>query len=167
MKMPFTTVITLAALSLSTQLVASEQSTTVTGTESNGEAKALYENHCLACHQPHKGGKGQHSGKKSNNDKQAHGDGAHPKRLAPPMAMVKKHYLKTYPDRAQFIEKISDWVKVPDANTAMLYHAVEKFGVMPPLSIDEASRRQIAGYIYDVLPTGHGKKGGCKKGGKH
>jgi len=83
------------------------------------------------------------------------------------MAMVKKHYLKTYPEREQFIEKVSAWVKAPDANAAMLHHAVEKFGVMPPLPIDEASRQQIAGYIYDVLPSGHGKKGGCKKGDKH
>ena len=160
MKMPLKTIITLAALSLSTQLVASEQSAAAAGTETNSEAKALFENHCLACHQPHKGGPGKHSGKKTS-------EGKHPKRLAPPMAMVKKHYLKTYPEREQFIEKVSAWVKAPDANAAMLHHAVEKFGVMPPQPIDEATRQQIAGYIYDVLPSGHGKKGGCKKGDKH
>jgi len=177
MKMPIKTIITLAALSVSTQLIASEHSNS--GAEANSEAKALFENHCLACHQPHKGGKGKHSDEKSGGGKgkhseeksgggkQAHGDGGHPKRLAPPMAMVKKHYLKTYPDRDQFIEKISAWVKAPDANAAMLHHAVEKFGVMPPQVIDESSRQQIAGYIYDVLPSGHGKKEGCKKGGKH
>ncbi len=157
MEMLLKTIITLAALSLSTQLIAGEQSNSAAGAETNSEAKALFENHCLACHQPHKGGKG----------KQAHGDGAHPKRLAPPMAMVKKHYLKTYPDREQFIEKVSAWVKAPDANAAMLHHAVEKFGVMPPQAIDEATRQKIAGYIFDVLPSGHGKKGGCKKGDKH
>jgi len=167
MKMPLKTIITLAALSLSTQLIASEHSNSAAGTEANSEAKALFENHCLACHQPHKGGKGKHSEKKSGGDKQAHGDGGHPKRLAPPMAMVKKHYLETYPEREQFIEKVSAWVKAPDANTAMLHHAVEKFGIMPPQAIDEATRQQIAGYIYDVLPSGHGKKDGCKKGDKH
>lgn len=167
MKMPLKTIITLATFSLSTQLVASEQSSSVAGAEVSSEAKALFENHCLTCHQPHKGGKGKHSEKKAGGDKQAHGDGKHPKRLAPPMPMVKKHYLKTYPEREQFIEKVSAWVKAPDANAAMLHHAVEKFGVMPPQPIDEATRQQIAGYIYDVLPSGHGKKGGCKKGGKH
>ena len=156
MKMPLKTIMTLAALSLSTQLVASEQS----GTETNSEAKALYENNCLACHQPHKGGKGKHSEKNAGGDKQVQSAGTRSKRLAPPMAMVKKHYLKTYPDREQFIEKVSAWVKAPDANAAMLHHAVEKFGVMPPLPIAESSRQQIAGYIYDVLPSGHGKKGG-------
>jgi hypothetical protein len=168
MKKLIKVVVTLAFVSLSPQLIASEQeSNTTASAETGNGAKTLFENHCLSCHQPHKGGKGKHSRKESASEQQVHTGNAHPQRLAPPMAMVKKHYLKTYPDRAQFIEKISDWVKVPDANTAMLYHAVEKFGVMPPLSIDEASRRQIAGYIYDVLPTGHGKKGGCKKGGKH
>ena len=166
MKMPLKTIITLAALSLSTQLIASEQSTSAADAETNSEAKALFESNCLACHQPHKGGKGKNSQKKSGGEKQASG-GGHPKRLAPPMAMVKKHYLKTYPEREQFIEKVSAWVKAPDANTAMLHHAVEKFGVMPPQAIDEATRQQIAGYIYDVLPSGHGKKGGCKKGEKH
>jgi cytochrome c5 len=167
MKMPLKTMITLAALSLSTQLVAGEQNNAAAGAETNNEAKALFENHCLACHQPHKGGKGKHSQNKSGGDKQARSDGAHPKRLAPPMAMVKKHYLKTYPEREQFIEKVSAWVKAPDANAAMLHHAVEKFGVMPPQAIDASTRQQIAGYIYDVLPSGHGKKGGCKKGEKH
>ena len=167
MIMPLKTIITLAALSLSTQLIASEQSNPAAGAETNCEAKALFENHCLTCHQPHKGGKGKHSQEKPASSKQVRGTGNHRKRLAPPMAMVKKHYLKTYPDRDQFIEQVSAWVKAPDANTAMLHHAVEKFGVMPPQTIDEATRQQIAGYIYDVLPSGHSKKGGCKKGGKH
>ncbi len=162
MKMPLKTIMTLAALSLSTPLIASEHSNAAAGTETNSEAKALLESHCLACHQPHKGGKGKHSEKKAGGDKQAHS-----KRLAPPMAMVKKHYLETYPERELFIEKVSAWVKAPDASAAMLHHAVEKFGVMPPQAIDEATRQKIAGYIYDVLPSGHGKKGGCKKGDKH
>mgnify|MGYP003384070119 FL=1 len=166
MKMPIKTIITLAALSVSPLLVASEHSNSAAGAKANSEAKALFESHCLACHQPHKGGKGKHREEKSGGGKQAHGDG-HPKRLAPPMAMVKKHYLKTYPDREQFIEKVSAWVKAPDANAAMLHHAVEKFGVMPPQAIDKSNRELIAGYIYDVLPSGHGKKGGCKKGAKH
>lgn len=170
MKMPLKAIITLAAISVGTQLFASDNGSSAAGAEANSEAKALFQDHCLACHQPHKGGKGKHSGDKSGGGKQAH-DG-HPKRLAPPMAMVKKHYLKTYPDRDQFIEKVSAWVKAPDADAAMLHHAVEKFGLMPAQTIDEASRKQIAGYIYDVLPSGHGKKGcckkeGCKKGGKH
>jgi len=166
MKMPIKTIITLAALSVSVQLYASENGNSE-GAQDNSEAKALFENNCLACHQPHKGGKGKHGEEKPGGGKKAHGDGGHPKRLAPPMAMVKKHYLETYPDRDQFIEKVSAWVKAPDANAAMLHHAVEKFGVMPALPIDESSRQQIAGYIYDVLPSGHGKKEDCKKGGKH
>jgi len=44
---------------------------------------------------------------------------------------------------------------------------VEKFGLMPPQAINAATRKIIAGYIFDVLPAGHGKKRGCKKGGKH
>jgi len=163
MKIPLKTIITLAALSLSSLLLASEQSSSAADAEVNRDAKALFETHCLTCHQPHKSGKGKHSGKNAGGDKQARGAGDHPKRLAPPMAMVKKHYLKTYPERDQFIEKVSAWVKAPDANAAMLHHAVEKFGVMPPQAIDEAARQQIAGYIYDVLPSGHGKKGGVKK----
>lgn len=155
----------LAVLTLATPLVASEDSNSAASKQANSEAKALFESHCMSCHQPHKGGK--HGQKKSTGNKQAEGGGGHPKRLAPPMAMVKKHYLKTYPDREQFIEKVSAWVKAPDADAAMLHHALEKFGVMPALAIDEATRRQIAGYIYDVLPSGHGKRDGCKKGAKH
>lgn len=130
---------------LSTQLVAGEKSNAAADTETKSEGKTLFENHCLVCHQPHKDGKGKNSGKNTGGDKQTQSAGAHPKRLVPPMAMVKKHYLKTYPEREQFIEQVSAWMKAPDANTAMLHHAVEKFGIMPPQTIDEATRQQIAG----------------------
>lgn len=154
MKKPINVVVTFALVSLSVQLIASEQ-----GSNTAASAKTLFENHCLSCHQPHKGGKGKHS--------RTHAGGDHTKRLAPPMAMVKKHYLKTYPERNQFIEKVSAWVKAPDANAVILHHAVEKFGVMPQQAIDEATRQQIAGYIYDVLPSDHGKKGRCNKRGQN
>ena len=156
MKISLKTVIGLAVLSVLPPLYASGNNTSAVNGQANSEAKALFENHCLSCHQPHK--KGKHSVNKPVGNKQNHRNGSHPKRLAPPMAMVKKHYLQTYPDREQFITKVSTWVKAPDANTAMLHHAVEKFGVMPPQMIDESSRRQIAAYIYDVLPAGHSKK---------
>ena len=42
MIMPLKTIITLAALSLSTQLIASEQSNPAAGAETNSEAKALF-----------------------------------------------------------------------------------------------------------------------------
>ena len=167
MNITMKTLFSLAVLTLASPLYASEHNKSAADEQANSQAKALFESNCMACHQPHKGGKGKHSEGKADAGKKAHGEGGHPKRLAPPMAMVKKHYLQSYPDREEFIEKVSAWVKAPDAKTAKLHHALDKFGVMPALAIDEASREQIAGYIYDILPSGHGKKEGCKKGGKH
>ena len=169
MKKAIKTLISLAVL-FAVPLYADEH--TDSATPASNKAKNLFESHCLSCHQPHKGGKGtrakdSHTQEKPTENKQAQTKAAHTKRKAPPMPMVKKHYLKTYPDRDLFIAKISAWVTAPDANTAILHHAVEKFGLMPPQAIDKVTRQQIAGYIYDVLPAGHGKKKGCKKGGKH
>ena len=129
-----------------------------TDNKSVSAGQALYESYCLACHLPKKAGRG-HSG--------GHGAGAeagHQKRLAPPMAMVKKHYLQAYPEQSVFVQKLSTWISGPNNNSALLSHAVERFGLMPALAIDEDLRRQIAQYIFDTIMVGHCKEGG---GGKH
>lgn len=79
------------------------------------------------------------------------------------MAMVKKHYLTAYPEKKVFVQRVSDWVSAPDADLALLTHAVNKFGLMPAQSIDPETKRAIAEYIYDNLPSGHG---GCHQGEK-
>ncbi len=129
----------------------------------------LYESRCVVCHKPMKAGQKHGSGHGVGKDG-GHGDShgaekGHQNRLAPPMMMVKKHYLKVYPERDAFVEKVADWIAAPDQNAAMLGHAVDRFGLMPPQAIDELSRKQIAEYIFDDLPVSRGKHGGSKHDG--
>ncbi len=125
--------------------------------------QALYESVCADCHQPMKAGQ-KHGGGRGEGKGRGAEEG-HVNRLAPPMMMVKKHYLKAYPEKAVFVQKVTDWIAAPDQNAAMLSHAVERFGLMPPQAIDEASREQIAEYIFDTVPLPQGgKHGGGKRG---
>lgn len=105
--------------------------------------KQMFESTCLTCHAHH----GKEHGKK------------HSARKAPPMFVVKKHYMKNYPDRKDFIKQVSQWAKEPQADKAKLVHAVEKFGLMPPQNLKKKELRDIAAYIYDT----EFKKGACCK----
>jgi len=156
----------------STALLASKNTA-----ENKNTGKVLFENNCLVCHKPHGKGRGKghskdqaegQSEEKPNNCGSDHANKSgsdRPKRLAPPMPMVKKHYQRTYPEREEFVEKVAAWIAAPNADAALLHHAVERFGLMPPLGINKETRQQIAGYIYDEIPAGQCKK--QHKGGKH
>lgn len=120
------------------------------------QGKTLFEQHCLSCHAPR--GAGRHHGQGSDSTK--------PRRLAPPMAMVKKHYLRAYPERDAFVAAVSAWVAEPKTEQARLGHALEKFGLMPAQNLNADTRVRIAAYIYDSVPAGKCKKGGGKHGSK-
>ena len=180
-----------AILLAASHVYASQDQASEAAGQAASEGQVLFETHCVSCHKAHKkgkkGGKGhgeqsegeKSSGQKSGGEKGGHGEhskgtkpdgeksggkkGGHAKRLAPPMEMVKKHYLKDYPEREVFIDKVSAWVAAPKAEGAMLSRAVDKFGLMPPLPVDESIRTKIAAYIYDELAVG---ECGCKGGGK-
>lgn len=120
-------------------------------------AKALFEQHCVVCHQPHKSS-GSHKTEKPGEARSGgckKGKQKHAGRLALPMPMVKKHYLRTYPQRSDFVEAVTTWIANPQADAAQLDRAVERFGLMPALPLEAEVRKQIASYIYDKVPTGH------------
>lgn len=78
----------------------------------------------------------------------------------PGVFAVKDHYLKTYPDRADFIQNVKDWVKSPNAADALMPGAIRKFGIMPAFPIPDSTLESIAGYIYDTdfpVPAGYQK----------
>ena len=86
-------------------------------------------------------------------------------RTAPPMFVIKKHYLKRYPDREVFMRQIGSWVRSPSPNKALMPHALEKHGMMPAQLLDDEVLAKVAAYIYDTqLKQGHGQhqgKGNC------
>ena len=114
------------------------------------EGKRLYNNFCAACH-------GATGGMDMS------------KRLAPPIAGVRFHYISAYPEKAAFIESISGWLANQNASESLMPGAIRKFKIMPPVPVSKEDAGKIALYIYqgelDVLPgfaahfeKMHGKK---------
>ncbi|MBL4607885.1 MAG: c-type cytochrome [Pseudomonadales bacterium] len=125
----------------------------------NEEGKEIFELTCKNCHAPKSAG---HA---------ASLDGKHEKRKAPPMAMVKKRYLKAYPEREDFVAAVATWAGAPSKEKSLLKHALKHHGVMPAQNFEEGSLKKVAAYIYDAdmgkAGCGmHGKKDGMKSGDK-
>ncbi len=70
------------------------------------------------------------------------------KRLAPPIAAVRMHYIDTYPDEAGFVSAVSSWVEKQDSNKSLMQGAIQMFKIMPPLSVAKEDAQKIAAYIY-------------------
>ena len=54
-----------------------------------------------------------------------------------------------YPKKEDFIANMAKWVFKPNKKTAQLPKAIEKYKLMPYLSIDLDTLTQIATYIYE------------------
>lgn len=70
--------------------------------------------------------------------------------VAPPVFAMKNHVTDAHPDREGFVNYIVEWVKAPNADTALMRGAVKKFGLMPVLGYDEAEVRTVAEWLYDT-----------------
>lgn len=136
----------LAAMLSSTAVWANE--------EANGEQ--LYKIHCDACH-------GMAGGMDMS------------KRVAPPMAAVRMHYIGSHADKKSFVAAISHWLEKNDESKALMRGAIRRFKLMPAIVVSKADAELIAGYIYDgniAGPAGfqehmeemHGKGKGMGKG---
>lgn len=86
------------------------------------------------------------------------------KRTAPPFFAVVKHVKKNYPDKAQFVQRIVEWVAQPNAEQALMACAVKHHGVMPALNYTDSDVKKIAEYLYTAELTRPGKG---KHKGKH
>jgi len=87
----------------------------------------LVETNCYSCHSP---------------------DAKHESRIAPPMAAIKKHYIKDTDGEKAFSEAIIAFMQNPSTETAKMNHAVEKFGLMPKMSLSEQELKAVSHYMY-------------------
>ena len=74
---------------------------------------------------------------------------SHDEIIAPPMAVIKHRYLRSYSDKKDFVHAISRWVMDPKLENALMRGAVNKFKVMPNLLIDEKEATIIATFIFE------------------
>lgn len=107
----------------------------------------LLQKHCYVCHNP-------------NSD-------SHDSMLAPPLAGIKKHYAKAYPDQGQFAKAMIEFVKNPTTEKSLMKGPVKRFGLMPKPTASDQEIKQIVTYIqnfelakpkwFDEHEKGHGK----------
>jgi len=90
----------------------------------------LFKTHCASCHGANVGGMDMN------------------KRIAPPIAAVRLHYIGSYPDETSFVQAISGWLEKQDESKSLMRGAIRKFKIMPPLSIPKDDATKIATYIY-------------------
>ncbi len=119
--------------------------------DEHGEGEKLYKMQCAACH-------GATGGMDMN------------KRIAPPIAGVRMHYISAHPEKEAFVAAVSSWLTNQDESKSLMRGAIRKFKLMPPITVAQEDAEKIAAYIYAgkiEKPQGfdehveemHGKKG--------
>ena len=98
--------------------------------EKSPSGEKLFNTYCIACHGAKVGGMDIS------------------KRIAPPIAAVKMHYIDRYPDQTSFVTAISSWIEKQDKSKSLMRSAINKFKLMPPIVVPKADAEKIAMYIY-------------------
>jgi mono/diheme cytochrome c family protein len=93
------------------------------------QGKQLYKTYCSACH-------GNTGGMDMS------------KRVAPPIIAVRMHYIGPHPDKASFVTAVANWVEKQDESKSLMFGAVRRFNIMPPVSVARKDAEKIAAYIY-------------------
>lgn len=68
---------------------------------------------------------------------------------APPIFAVVNHVKGAYPNKQEFVQKITSWVNEPKEASALMPGAIRKFGLMPAMGYSESDVRLIAEFLYD------------------
>lgn len=109
-----------------------------------GEAKdpgeKLFEVHCSACHPVNP-----------------------PPVKAPPIRGIVMHYRSRYGDPAAFEKAIVDFVRSPSPDASLMPEAIQRFGPMPPLMLEEGRLKRIARWMWKSFPGGPGRFSGGRQ----
>jgi len=110
-----------------------DQSKVVESTEVSEKllAKGLQvmETQCFACHSPEV--------------KEKH-------RIAPSFQAIKEHYMKKDMKYPAFYAAMQAFLNAPSEQSSKMPHAVEKFGLMPKMSLTDAQIKAVTTYLYYV-----------------
>lgn len=109
------------------------------------DGKEIFENTCTTCHtvQP-------------------------PPNLAPPMAMIVRHYRMALTDSSAVKDALVSWVESPDTSKSLLpAHAIERFGLMAPVALKPEEIDAVVDYVMTLKPEmgRRGMMGGGMMGG--
>lgn len=77
-----------------------------------------------------------------------------PAKLAPPIAMVSKHYRDAFADERLALDAMTRFILLPDSlKMTMPKHAMERFGLMPRIPLSEQQARNAAIYVWSLSAT--------------
>lgn len=74
---------------------------------------------------------------------------SHDNILAPPLAGIKRHYLRVSDGRSDFINRMTNYIMNPNEEDALMKGPIKRFGVMPKTALNENEVREIVTYIHD------------------
>ena len=69
---------------------------------------------------------------------------------APSIAQIKERYINAFPNKKDFINYMSVWVKNPNIETSLMHDAIKKYEIMPELGFDLNTLKDISQYIYET-----------------
>lgn len=74
---------------------------------------------------------------------------SHDDLLAPPLAGIKKRYMKATDSREAFVERMAAFAFNPTTDAAMMKGPIKRFGLMPKTALDQVQIEAIVQYIHD------------------
>jgi cytochrome c553 len=70
--------------------------------------------------------------------------------IAPPLAAVKMRYKRQYQTKVEFVNNMTEFLLNPKKENAIMYGAVDRFGIMAKSVLDEKTIREIVEYVYST-----------------
>lgn len=141
----FSFLVLLSSCKNNTEVYESQESNNATAqAETTHPGKKLMETHCYVCHSPERTGQQN--------------------RIAPPMAMVQKHYLNTNTTKEEFIKDFMAFLEKPSEDLSKMPGAIRNFGLMPYQKFPQEALEQIADYLYEQNPLDEMRQGRQGKG---
>ncbi|MEQ8237808.1 MAG: hypothetical protein RIA69_01280 [Cyclobacteriaceae bacterium] len=93
------------------------------------EGSNLLSSNCYICHNPN--------------------TSSHDEILAPPLAGIKKRYIRESKDRADFVDRMAGFVANPREEVALMKGPIRRFGLMPKTTLSMEEIGAIVGFIHD------------------
>ena len=118
-------------------------STAVAGENKSGEAlsgEELYTRYCQVCHSMRP-----------------------PAKSAPPIVGLASRFRKVYGNKDDAVAAMVSFMKAPDAaNTSLGPEAIERFGLMPAMSMSEDELAKVSRWLWDQYDPDFKPRGGCR-----
>jgi cytochrome c2 len=74
---------------------------------------------------------------------------SHDDMLAPPLAGIKKRYMRASGNREEFVKRMTEFVSNPNEASALMRGPIKRFGLMPKTALSKEEINEIVKYIYD------------------